>query len=136
MAAYFHPTFLYESVWNVVGFIIVLLLRRTKWVKNGEFLAFYLIWYSVGRFFIEGMRTDSLYVLNTGIRTAQLISILMIIGGIVYIYLVRKVFKTKAYYEVLKDFEGVDVDGNDKPNKPTKIFGEQRVEQIANTNIE
>mgnify|MGYP000892555782 CR=1 FL=1 len=136
MAAYFHPTFLYESVWNIVGFIIVLLLRRTKWVKNGEFLAFYLIWYSVGRFFIEGMRTDSLYVLETGIRTAQLISVLMIIGGIVYIYLVRKVFKTKAYHEVLKDFEGIDVDGNDKPNKPSKIFGEQRVEQIANTNIE
>ena len=131
-AAYYHPTFLYESVWNIFGFIIVLLLRRTKWVKNGEFLAFYLIWYSIGRFFIEGMRTDSLYVLNTGIRTAQLISILMILGGIVYIFLIRKVFKTKAYHEVLEDFEGVDVDGNDKPNKPTKIFGDKKQNTITN----
>ena len=135
-AAYYHPTFLYESVWNIFGFIIVLLLRRTKWVKNGEFLAFYLIWYSIGRFFIEGMRTDSLYVLNTGIRTAQLISIIMVIGAIVYIYLVRKVFKTKPYNEVLKDFEGVDVDGNDKPNNHTNIFGEKSVEQNANANEE
>lgn len=136
IANYYHPTFLYESVWNIVGFIIVLLLRRTKWVKNGEFLGFYLIWYSIGRFFIEEMRTDSLYVLNTGIRTAQLISILMILGGIVYIYLIRKVFKTKAYHEVLKDFEGVDIDGKNKPNKPTRIFGEKKQKQNAVSNEE
>jgi len=135
-AAYYHPTFFYESMWNIIGFIIVLLLRRTKWVRNGEFLAFYLIWYSIGRFFIEAMRTDSLYVLNTGIRTAQLISILMILGGIIYIFLVRKVFKTKPYYEVIKEFEGVDVDGNDKPNKSTKIFGMKGKEQNANVNKE
>lgn len=135
-AAYYHPTFLYESVWNIIGFAIILLLRRTKWLKNGETLAFYLIWYGIGRFFIEGMRTDSLYVLDTGIRTAQLISIIMIIGAIVYIYLIRSVFKVKAYYEVLKDFEGVDVDGKDKPNKPTKIFGEKSQEQNTNTNDE
>ena len=135
-AVYYHPTFLYESVWNIIGFVIILLLRRTKWMKNGDALAFYLIWYGAGRFFIEGMRTDSLYVLNTGIRTAQLISIIMVIGAIVYIYLVRKVFKTKPYNEVLKDFEGVDVDGNDKPNNHTNIFGEKSVEQNANANEE
>ena len=135
-AVYYHPTFLYESVWNIIGFIIILFLRRTKWMKNGEALAFYLIWYGIGRFFIEGMRTDSLYVLNTGIRTAQLISIIMVIGAAVYIYLVRKVFKNKAYHEVLKEFEGVDVDENDKPNKYTKIFGEKTEEQNTNENQE
>lgn len=135
-AAYYHPTFLYESVWNIIGFAIILLLRRTKWLKNGETLAFYLIWYSIGRFFIEAMRTDSLYVGETGIRTAQLISILMIIGGIIYMYLIRYVFKTKAYHEVLKDFEGVDVDENDKPNKHTFIIGEKSEVQNTNTNTD
>lgn len=100
---YYHPTFLYESVWNVIGFIIVLFIRRTKWVKNGELLAFYLIWYSFGRFFIEGMRTDSLYVGSTGLRTAQVISILMILGGIAYVAVSRLIWKNKNYHEVLEE---------------------------------
>jgi len=102
-AAYYHPTFLYESVWNVIGFIIMLVLRRTKWLKTGDLLAFYLVWYSTGRFFIEAMRTDSLYIGDTGIRTAQLISVLMILGGIAFFILTRKVFNAKKYHEVLDE---------------------------------
>lgn len=99
---YYHPTFLYESVWNLVGFAIMLIIRRMKFLKRGDLLAFYLIWYSAGRFFIEGMRTDSLYVGDTGIRTAQLISILMILGGIAFLVMSRLVFKPEAYVDVLK----------------------------------
>ncbi|AIO18350.1 Prolipoprotein diacylglyceryl transferase [Candidatus Izimaplasma bacterium HR1] len=108
---YYHPTFLYESLWNVAGFILMLVLRRTKKIRQGDLLAFYLIWYSAGRYFIEAMRTDSLYILNTGIRTAQLISILMIIGGIVLAVLLRTVIKQKKYHvaleqnKVINDFE-------------------------------
>ena len=102
---YYHPTFLYESLWNITGFIIMLILRRTKLTRQGEFLAFYLVWYSVGRFFIEGMRTDSLYIGNTGLRTAQIISLLMIVGGIALIVVLRKVIKTKKYYVVLEQYE-------------------------------
>lgn len=103
IVGYYHPTFLYESMWNVVGFIIVLILRRTKLVKNGDMLAFYLIWYGVGRFFIEGMRTDSLYIGNTGLRTAQIISIIMVLGAIVYLVFTHRVMKVKYYYEVLEE---------------------------------
>ena len=98
---YYHPTFLYESMWNVIGFIIVLILRRTKLLKNGDTLAFYLIWYGVGRFFIEGMRTDSLYVGNTGLRTAQVISIVMVLGAAGYLYFTHKIVKVKRYEEIL-----------------------------------
>ena len=84
-------------------FIIVVVLRRTKLLKVGDLLAFYLIWYSTGRFFIEAMRTDSLYVGDTGIRTAQLISILMIIGGIAYLVFSRLVLKPKRYIDRLDD---------------------------------
>jgi phosphatidylglycerol:prolipoprotein diacylglycerol transferase len=100
---YYHPTFLYESVWNLIGFAIMLFIRRTKWVRQGELLSFYLIWYSIGRFFIEGMRTDSLYILETNIRTAQVISVVMIIGGIVLSVLIRKVFKQPTYHEALEE---------------------------------
>lgn len=55
----YHPTFLYESIWNIVGFIILLLMRRWN-PKRGEIFFTYFIWYSLGRFFIEGLRTDSL----------------------------------------------------------------------------
>lgn len=55
-----HPTFLYESIWNIVGVLLLFGIRRLKNVRQGEVLLGYLIWYSIGRFFIEGLRTDSL----------------------------------------------------------------------------
>ncbi len=103
LAAYYHPTFLYESIWNITGFIIMLIIRRTKWLRNGDLLAFYLIWYSVGRFFIEGMRTDSLYIGNTELRTAQIISVIMVLFAGLYLYITHKVMKVKRYHEVLED---------------------------------
>jgi len=55
-----HPTFLYESLWNLVGLILLVVLRRRAFVRAGEVLMGYFIWYSIGRFYIEGLRTDSL----------------------------------------------------------------------------
>ena len=75
-----HPTFLYESLWNIGVFIVLLLLRRSGKFKNCMF-AWYLVLYGIGRMWIEGMRTDSLYLFGTGIRVSQ--SFLMVIGGII-----------------------------------------------------
>ncbi len=58
---YYHPTFLYESVWNIVGFILITCFYKKK-KFNGQMLLSYLAWYGFGRMFIEGLRTDSLYV--------------------------------------------------------------------------
>lgn len=55
-----HPTFLYESVWNLVGLLLLFVLRRQKFLRAGELFFSYFIWYSIGRFFIEALRTDSL----------------------------------------------------------------------------
>lgn len=55
-----HPAFLYESVWSLVGLILLLILRRQKFLRAGELFMSYFIWYSIGRFFIEALRTDSL----------------------------------------------------------------------------
>jgi phosphatidylglycerol:prolipoprotein diacylglycerol transferase len=77
---YYHPTFLYESLWNVTGFLMLLLLRKIN-LRRGELFLSYIIWYSIGRFFIEGMRTDSLMLTDT-LRMAQFISIVLIIASI------------------------------------------------------
>jgi len=100
---YYHPTFLYESVWNLMGFAILLILRRTKLIRSGDLLPIYLIWYSIGRFFIEAMRTDSLYIGNTGLRTAQITSLLLIVVGIAFLLINHLVLKTKHYYEALEE---------------------------------
>jgi phosphatidylglycerol:prolipoprotein diacylglycerol transferase len=86
---YYHPTFLYESLWNLAGFLLMFfVLRKIKGYFTGDVLSFYLIWYSIGRFFIEGLRTDSLYLGD--IRVAQLISVLLIITGVA-LFVVRRV---------------------------------------------
>jgi phosphatidylglycerol:prolipoprotein diacylglycerol transferase len=86
--AYFHPTFLYESLWNLTGFFLLLLLRRWSNIKRGELFLSYLIWYSIGRFFVEGLRTDSL-MLTESLRIAQLMS-LSLIGVAVFLIWYRR----------------------------------------------
>ena len=76
---FYHPTFLYESVWNVLGFILVNILYKHKRF-HGQWALFYFTWYGFGRMFIEGFRTDSLYVPGTNIRISQLIGLLCFIG--------------------------------------------------------
>ncbi|MBB3908643.1 prolipoprotein diacylglyceryl transferase [Anoxybacteroides rupiense] len=74
---YYHPTFLYESIWNLMGFFLLIMLRRIN-LRRGELFLSYLIWYSIGRFFIEGMRTDSL-MLTDHLRIAQVVSIALVV---------------------------------------------------------
>jgi phosphatidylglycerol---prolipoprotein diacylglyceryl transferase len=123
-AAYYQPTFLYESIWTFVGFLLLLLLRRRPFVRAGEIFISYFIWYSIGRFFIEGLRTDSLaftgpswlaslmnglwspmkLVFESGqlddgnVRISQLLSILIILAAIALIYYRRSVVPPTALY--------------------------------------
>lgn len=76
-----HPTFFYESAWNLIGFII-LYFSSKKRKYHGEILLLYLGWYGLGRFFIEGLRTDSLYLWGTGIRVSQVVALICIIIGL------------------------------------------------------
>lgn len=95
--AYRQPTFLYESVWNVIGFIVLIFLRKkTGLLKEGEVFLSYLIWYGFGRFFIEGMRTDSLYLFG-GIRVSQALSALLFFGAIGLLIWRRKNQTLKDY---------------------------------------
>lgn len=87
---YVHPTFLYESLWNLAGFILINIFYKKK-KFNGQIACMYLAWYGFGRFFIEGLRTDSLYIPGTEIRISQLVGILcfvvfggLLIAGLIY----------------------------------------------------
>lgn len=94
---YYHPTFLYESIWDVAGFIILVNIR--KHLKLGDTFFLYLTWYSIGRFFIEGLRTDSL-MLTSNIRVAQLVSILLILISISLIVYRRIKYNPPLYSKV------------------------------------
>ena len=78
---YYIPTFLYESAWCLLGFIFLLLIRKFLKLKPGILTSIYLIWYGLGRFCIESLRTDSLMLMN--FKIAQIISLVMIISGII-----------------------------------------------------
>ena len=78
---YYHPTFLYESLWCLLGFIILLLIMKVTKRKKGIVTYSYFIWYGIGRFLIEGLRTDSLYL--GSLRISQVVSIIIIIIGII-----------------------------------------------------
>ncbi len=77
----YHPTFFYESILNLVGLIILLIVRKIKKVKTGTLLAIYLAWYAIVRFFVESMRTDSLML--GSLKMAQVISIVLFLLAIV-----------------------------------------------------
>ena len=86
---YYIPTFLYESIWCIIGFIILLIIRKKdKYNNPGKILFTYFIWYGIGRFIIEGLRTDSLYFM--ALRISQLVSIILIIIGIIGLIKIKK----------------------------------------------
>ena len=78
-----HPTFLYESLWNLLGFFILVLIARKGRRFNGQLFLSYIVWYGLGRAAIEGLRTDSLYFFNTGLRTSQMLGLVSAAAAIV-----------------------------------------------------
>lgn len=125
--AFRHPTFLYESVWSLIGIGVLMILRRQKFLRAGELFMSYFIWYSIGRFFIEALRTDSLAFLgSTGvasmldalwspmtllgfeqgylnpaygnIRISQLLALLIIVAAVIFIIVRRTTGRADARY--------------------------------------
>ena len=86
---YHHPTFLYESIWDLLVFFVLIWLSRQVYMKRGEIGLMYLMLYSMGRVFVEGFRTDSLML--GPLRMAQVISIVLFLGALaVFIYRRKK----------------------------------------------
>lgn len=79
--AYHLPMFYFESLWCLLGFFLSLFIRRRKYIKDGQLVAFYMMWYGVARFVIEMFRTDALMAGN--VKIAQVVSILMFVIGLI-----------------------------------------------------
>ena len=92
---YYLPTFFFESILCIIGFIIIILLRKNKKIKLGFQIGFYLIWYGILRFFIEILRTDSLMLLD--LKMAQIISIIGVLLG--FILIIKSKNKENYYKE-------------------------------------
>ena len=78
-----HPTFLYESLWNLAGFLGLLIWERRGGRRyDGQAALGYFFWYGLGRAWIEGLRTDSLYIGHSSLRVSQLLSIVLALGAL------------------------------------------------------
>ena len=116
-----HPTFLYESVWNIIGFLLTAFVIYRIKKFDGQIILFYMTWYGFGRFFIEGLRKDSLYLGNTGIRISQLLALLTFIFGITMtVIMLARIKKSKLengeyvnQFSVPENAIGIIPSGND-----------------------
>lgn len=112
---HYHPTFLYESLWSLLGVAILIYLRRVN-LRRGQLFLGYVIWYSFGRFFIEGLRTDSLMMFDL-LRTAQVVSLVSIIGAVILLVYRNKMGLADERY---LDDEPEKTEMKKKPNKKKK----------------
>ncbi|EDP69102.1 prolipoprotein diacylglyceryl transferase [Carnobacterium sp. AT7] len=95
---YYHPTFLYESLWSLAGFVLIVVLRNKKHLlRQGEVALSYVLWYSFGRFFIEGLRTDSLWIFDF-LRVSQALSLVLFVGAICLWIYRRRDYPPVPYY--------------------------------------
>lgn len=92
VTVYVHPTFLYESVWNLLGLALLhIFSKKGKRRYDGQLFIMYIGWYGLGRMFIEGLRTDSLYLFDTGIRVSQLLAGASLLVALILLF-VNRVF--------------------------------------------
>ena len=112
-----HPTFLYESIWCILGFFVLYIIRKKFRRFSGQTFLCYGVWYGTGRMIIEGFRTDSLYVGNTSIRVSQLLS-----AAIVLVCLVALITLTVKYKKNPKPIDGIDYFSEEESKK---AFNEQ-----------
>lgn len=117
--ATWHPTFLYESLWNLIALVVILISRRkNKHQRIGDTIAFYLIWYGLGRaIIIEPLRMDPLlFIESVGMdvlfnRVNVVVNLILAIVGIIWLVLKHTVFKQPHYIEVQKEIKEQKIDG-------------------------
>lgn len=96
---YVHPTFLYESLWNFACLVFLhIFIRLGKRRYDGQCVLIYFLWYGIGRSWIEGLRTDSLYIGSTDIRVSQVLSVALALAALIALIAKRKVNAPEALY--------------------------------------
>ena len=123
-----HPTFLYESLWNVLGFVIINLIYKKK-KFNGQAFLMYVTWYGLGRGFIELLRTDSLYIFET-IKLNSVIGFVTFIAGaagLIFLYIKSKKENTEleSYREAFAGAENTSVPAEENKETETNPESEE-----------
>lgn len=85
-----HPCFLYESIWCAMGFVMLHIYSKKYKRVSGNIFFIYLIWYAIGRFFIEILRTDSLIISASGVKVSQAVSIILIVMSTIFLFRLKK----------------------------------------------
>lgn len=129
---YVHPTFLYESLWNLVGFIIIdrYWYRKNHRKYDGQIFIFYVFWYGAGRAWVEGLRTDSLYIPGTNIRTSQLLAAVSAIVALVILLVNIKRPHKPTYVSTL---EAAAAEAENVSEAETETIAEAKTETAENT---
>lgn len=119
-----HPTFFYESMWNLIGLLLLLFVVSKGRRFDGENACFYFLWYGIGRFWIEGLREDSLYLFGwtlfgNPIRVSQALSAVLVVGSVLVIFYQIKIKKatpeTLWVNRVAANAEGEDIGSSESP---------------------
>ena len=116
--SYYQPLFLYESLWCVLGFILLLLIRRRKYIKTGQIFGLYCMWYATGRFFLEAMRDEKYNLMLGSFKVAQIVSIGMFIVG--FFFFIRRLRTSK--FEHLYNDNGFEVATTDNNREINSFF--------------
>ena len=103
---YHHPTCLYESLWNALGFVVLHFLSKKR-TFDGQIALGYALWYGLGRTFIEGLRTDSLYIPGTALRVSQVLAAMSCIAAAVMLayFVIKPPKKTMFVHRVAEETE-------------------------------
>lgn len=127
---YYQPLFLYESLWCILGFVVLLLIRRRKYIKTGQIFGIYCMWYSVGRFFLEAMRDEKYNLMLGSLKAAQIVSIGMFVVG--FFFFIRRI-KTSRF-EYLYNDNGVQVETTNTKEESKPFFGTRQDFKPQNNN--
>lgn len=137
--AWYQATFFYESFWNAIGFVFLMWFYNGKRKSfDGFNFAFYCIWYGFGRFFIEGLRSDSLYT-GSGFRVSQLISIaIFLLGiGIIVYHIIMATRNKKNPFILIKESElSLDYYGYEKSMLYRRTLAPKKEEKKKNEKVE
>ena len=129
--AFVHPTFLYESLWNILGFVLINVFYKKK-KFDGEIILWYATWYGFGRFFIEMLRTDSLYIPGTSLKISCVVGLLSFVVGLFLIIFFRYKAKVRetanaGAYEPM--FAKDTPESAESTEEPETIFTEEASEE-------
>ena len=126
-----HPTFLYESLWCLLGALLLHVMFKKLYYFHGQLFGAYLIWYGVERLFVEGLRTDSLFIPGTPIRVSQAVSLLAIAGGAVFLFFMFRRAKKAGLTRVAFVTAAESEEEAPEEAKPTITLQEETVEEIS-----